>query len=198
MADRVQGPVVQRVIYSDWGEPINTELATIAGEHGFYLAGEGHWGYTDSMKRLWRYLERRAQGTYVFQAEDDFEYEADVDLEAMIDVLEVRPHVSQVALLRAPAYQSEIDNGGILGWPVESFTPARLNGHRWLEHRNFWTANPSLFRRSLTGRPWPSGKSSERRFSDQLFRDTRVVSAFWGDGEAQIRHIGAVRAGAGY
>ena len=134
-------------------------------------------------------------GPYVFLAEDDFLYREDVNLGQLVDVLEARPQVTQVALLREPAYQSEIDRGGILGWPEEGFTRVAINGYRILEHRNFWTANPSLFRRSLTAVEWPVGRHSETRFAEALFRDTRAVAAFWGEGEPAIRHIGEVKAG---
>jgi len=52
-----------------------------------------------------------------------------------------------------------------------------------------------LFRRSLTAVEWPTGRSSERLFAEALFRDTRAVAAFWGEGEPAIRHIGEVKAG---
>jgi hypothetical protein len=194
----VAGPIVQRVVYSDWGDAA-PDLADIAGQFGFYVAGDGHHGYTSSMQRMWGYLGRRAVGQYVFQAEDDFLFDRDIELTDLIDVAEARPNLTQIALLRHPAYQSEIDKGGVLGWPSESFRPVSFNGHTWLEHRNFWTANPSLFRRSLVQDvPWPSGKSSERVFADQVFRDTNAYAGFWGAGDAYITHLGSVRAGSGY
>jgi len=195
LSAHVSGPIVQKVLYSDWDSRVAFGLEQIAGRHGFYVAGGGNHGYSAGMARMWRYIASRALGPYVFLAEDDFLYEQDVNLARLVDVLEARPDVTQLALLRQPAYQGEIDRGGILGWPVESFAHQRLNGHRWLEHRNFWTANPALFRRSLTAVEWPTGRSSEKLFADALFRDTRAVAAFWGEGEAQIRHIGEVKAG---
>ena len=86
----------------------------------------------------------------------------------------------------------------MLGWPPDSFeAKAQGNGHGRLEHRNFWTMNPALYRRSITERPWPSAPSSERVFGDQLFVNPNARVAFWGDGEPWIDHIGEVRAVAG-
>jgi hypothetical protein len=102
--DQVTGPIVQRVVYSDWGADHLDELAAIAPEHGFYVAGSGHHGYTGSMARMWAYLAGRAKGEYVFQAEDDFVYDRPVDLEPMIDTLRANPHLRQLALLRGPYY----------------------------------------------------------------------------------------------
>ena len=82
-------------------------------------------------------------------------------------------------------------------WPAESFEQRGPV----LEHRNFWTMNPALVRRSVAERPWPSVASSERVFGDLLLRDHRVRFGLWGTGEPWIVHIGTIRAvaaGAGY
>jgi hypothetical protein len=197
LSAKVTGPIVQRVLYSDWAGH-RGELEAIAGEHGFYVAGQGHHGYTAGMSRMWDYLSRRARGEYVFQAEDDFLFHEPIDLADLVEVLRGQPKLAQVALLRAPAYESEREKGGILGWPTESFEPVQVAGYTVLAHRNFWTQNPSLFRRAITSRPWPNAASSERVFGDQLFRDPTIRTALWGNGQAQIEHIGAMRAGAAY
>lgn len=193
------GPVVQRVVYSDWAGH-EDELRAIAEPHGFYVVGGGHHGYVAAVQRLWRYLDRRAIGEYVFLTEDDFTYDREVPLDAMIGVLADR-HVKQVALLRAPAYAREYGDG-VLGWPVDDFARRDAGTERErLEHRLFWTMNPSLMRRSITERPWPTAPSSERVFGDQLFRDPLARVAFLGGGESWCTHIGetrAVPAGAGY
>lgn len=202
LATHLRGPVVQRVVYDCWGDAtIRDELSAIAVPHGFYVVGpDARPDYTAGRRALWRYLERRATGTYVFGTEDDFELLRDVDTVPMIEALATRPYLAQMALLRDAFYERERARPGILGWPRESFDEAgSVDGARWLEHRNFWTANPSLFRRSLTRIAWPRGDSSERLFGDALFRDPRARSAFWGQGEEWVRHIGTVRAAdAGY
>jgi hypothetical protein len=212
LTEHVKGNIVQRVIYSDWGEDHREELEGIARSFGFYVAGDGHHGYTASMQRMWRYLSKRAQGEFIFQAEDDFLYDRDVDLDAMARVLEAQPKLLQLALLRDPYYQDEKETGGILGWPEPAFTRVGSNGTVRLEHRLFFTANPSLFRRSLTETPWPSEQqsrrilkrredqmpSSETAFGQIVLADPDARVAFWGEGEQWISHIGAVRAGVGY
>lgn len=188
--------IVRRVVFSDWPAAITPELGEIAARHGFYVVGQGNLGYTPSMQKLWTYLGSRKDAfDHVFMVEDDFLFERDVDLGRMADVLDEQPHLTQVALLRDAFYPAEREKDGILGWPASSFEGQSINGDAWLEHRNFWTANPSLFRRSLTHQPWPSGKSSERLFADALFRDPGNRSAFWGAGEPWVRHLGEVRAG---
>lgn len=83
-------------------------------------------------------------------------------------------------------------------WPGEY--EDRTDGtHHWLEHRLFFTTNPSLYRRSLADRRWPDAPDSERKFTDQLRADGRSF-AFWGarhDG-TWVTHIGDQRVGTGY
>lgn len=211
LSERVTGPIVQRVIYSDW-DTHRDDLEALAKRHGFYVAGEGHHGYTVSMQRMWSYLRRRAVGDYVFQTEDDFTFDRDVDLQQLVDTLRTDPKLLQIALLRDAYYQDEQETGGILGWPEPAFTRVGVNGTSRLEHRLFFTANPSLFRRSLTDTPWPSEQqsrrilkrredqmpSSETAFGQIILADPAARVAFWGDGEQWVSHIGAVRAGVGY
>lgn len=197
LSENVTGTIVQRVVYDCWGDPaIRSELETMAQPFGFYVAGPTERpDYTESMRAMWRYLAKRATGVYIFQAEDDFTYEHPVDLDPMSAVLRDNPHLTQMALLRDAFYHDERETGGILGWPEPAFE--RKAG--WLEHKLFWTANPSLFRKSLTATPWPLGHHSETLFGKVVLREPSARSAFWGDAsEPSIRHIGAVRAGSGY
>lgn len=206
IAAHLTGPIVQKVVYSDWEEPFRSQVAAIADEFGFYVSGQGHHGHTGMRQRLWTYLDNRAQGTYVFGAEDDFLFTGSVDLEPMIETLRENPHLAQIALLREPAYQSERDKGGILGWPVDSFERMGQNGSSRLEHVLFWTNNPALYRKGITKTPWPEtredaegrGKGSEVVFADILRRNPATRFAFWGSGQPVISHIGAERAGTGY
>lgn len=195
--ERVTGPIVQRVVYSDWAGH-RDELVAIAEEHGFYVAGDGHHGYTGARRRLWAYLKKRAVGQLIFATEDDFVYDRDVDLEPMIATLEANPELRQLALLRAPYYPRELEAGGVLQTLA---TPHELVNHRehpFVAHRDHFTANPSLFRRSLTSIDWPSSTSSERVFGDAVLGDPAARFAYWGAGEPWITHLGAVRAGSGY
>jgi hypothetical protein len=195
LAEHVRGPIVQRVVYSDWDEAFRAELSAIANEHGFYVAGDGHHGYTGARRRLWQYLARRARGEFVFAAEDDFLYERDVDLAELAATLRQAPHLRQLALLRAPYYPRELEAGTVVPPDAEKIA---ANDHSRIEHRDHFTANPSLFRRSLTDTPWPAASSSERVFGDLLLRDRRARFAYWGDGTPWITHVGAIRAGSGY
>lgn len=201
LVERVQGEIVKRVIYDDSGDPeYKAWLEQQFGPMGFYVVGPAkRLGYTGSMQALWTYLRRRCDSAFVFLAEDDFIYERDVDLDVFADTLMAQPHLRQMALLRKPYYQLELEAGGIVEQKPEAYAPAgNGNGLSWLEHREYFTANPSLFRRSLCEVPWPAGHSSERLYTERLNLDPGSRFAYWGHGEPWIEHIGAVRAGSNY
>lgn len=186
----------RRVIWSDWGDERRAELDAIAEEHGLYVKGpEKRLGYTASMQAMWRYIARHVKAQWVLQAEDDFTVDRDVDVAAMVDVLQQRPHLVQMALLRGPLNDREREPDTILGHPCSEID--RLPTH--LEHRHYFTANPAIMRTSLAvTEPWPDGPHSEAVYGRRLFRDPRARAGLWGQGEPWIRHLGETRAGGPY
>jgi hypothetical protein len=197
---QVSGPITKRVIYDDSGQAeYKAWLTERFGPLGFYVVGPARrLGFGGSMAAMWQYLDKRCSTEFVFLAEDDFVYDRPVDLVPMIDTLRTEQHLSQIALLRGPAYPKEIAAGGVIEQAPEKYTAIHANGHARIEHREYWTTNPSLFRRSLVLRPWPTAPSSERLFTAMLNQDPDHRAAYWGAGDAWIRHIGEVRAGTGY
>ena len=200
--DRLELPKWERrVIVSDWGEERRAELDAIAQEFGLYVVGpDRRLGYAGSMQWMWRYVVRRVRARYVFQTEDDFAIDRTVDVAALARVLDERPKVVQVALLRQAISERERAPGTLLGYPRDTF-----DGHgtdfgnvMWLEHKHFFTCNPSLMRASLmASEPWPSGPHSEAVYGRRLFGKGRR-SALWGSGEQWTTHIGDTRAGGPY
>ncbi|GMU51005.1 MAG: hypothetical protein AMXMBFR33_01510 [Candidatus Xenobia bacterium] len=200
LVEQVRGPIVRRVFYDDSGDAAYKQwLMEQFGRFGFYVVGPAErLGYTGSMRAMWSYLRRRCNSGYVFQTEDDFTFDVPIDLDRMIDILQDQPHLSQLALLRHPYYPRELAAGSIIAEHPEAYTKCEVDGARWLEHRLYWTCNPSLFRRSLCETPWPDVKSSERGYTDVLNRDPANRMAYWGHGEELVTHIGAERAGNNY
>lgn len=185
-------------------------------------------GFAGAIERGWRYL-RRLDGSvrFVFHLEDDFKFNRTVDLRAMATVLTRNRHIVQMALRRQPWNDAERAAGGVVEqWPDEYIDKATESEHdgpvlHWLEHRLFFTTNPSMYRVSLCELGWPRGDKSEQQFThevlsrgylDQHGRDPgtlrgslerkQVVFAYWGarnSGE-WVEHIGRrrTRAGQGY
>jgi GT2 family glycosyltransferase len=136
---------------------------------------------------------------FVFWAEDDFTYNRPVDLSAMADVLDANPHLAQMALRRQAWFPAEIKAGGIIEQDPDAYVDCCDGPHEWLEHRKFWTTNPSLIPRStFVEHPWPTRSHSEALFARKaLIGDTR--SGWWGSrvDDPWIEHFGE-RTGKGY
>lgn len=189
----------RRVIWSDWGDERREELEDIADEHGFYLpprlTPEHRLGYTGSMQAMWRYIGYHVRAPWVFQSEDDFTLERDVDMTALVGVLDGRPKLAQVSLMRQALNDRERAPDTILGHPCDAFT-AKDGG--WLEHRRYFTVNPMLMPQALARRyTWPTGQHSEAVYGRMLFAQG-LKAAIWGDGTPWARHIGETRAGGPY
>jgi hypothetical protein len=209
LSANVTGPIVQRVIYDCWSDDgIRAELDAIAAGHGFYVVGPtpGEMAAVSddvrhawSRHQFWRYLGKRAQGEFILGVEDDFLYSRPVDLEPMVETLRDNPHLRQLALLRDAYYPREVEAGGIIAQHPDRYTAVEANGHSRIEHRDHFTNNPALYRKSLasstTVAPRPN---SEVTFARTLLADKAARFAYWGTGEPWIEHIGEVRAGSGY
>lgn len=120
---------------------------------------------------------------YVFWSEDDIVYRRRVDLAAIARVMDAEgDDLKQMVIRRQAWFPSEIEAGGM----IDRFDP-RLFREResaegpWIEHRQFYSLNPHLVRRSLLGViRWPAVPNSEHQFSRRLFMDRRVRCGIWG------------------
>jgi GT2 family glycosyltransferase len=195
---QVRGPIARRVIWDDSADPEYVRWLE-AEFPAFEVIGTGRRrGYTRSMRALWQWLSQQPE-PWVFRLEDDFMFDQKFDLTEMRRVLEAHPHLRQMALLRGPWYQDEVAAGGIIEANPSAFHPATDGDLLWLEHRTWWTANPSLFRRDLARRyPWPARDRSEWHYSQLVKRDPEARMAYWGPGSPMITHLGAVKVGTGY
>jgi hypothetical protein len=143
---------------------------------------------------------------FVYWLEHDFLHKRNVDLEQIAEVLAYQPLISQMSLMRQPCNERELRAGGVVAADREAFVPKIVAGSKrdpqrrlaWLEHGLYWTTNPSLFRRDLTGRfDWPAvGEECEGHHSIQLRREGYSFGV-WGEGEPWVEHVGE-RTGFGY
>jgi hypothetical protein len=176
--------------------------ARLAAEYpGFEQIGRGpRRGFGGAIQRAWRVLAARSSADYVFHLEQDFVLTRSVDLDAMAEVLQNHPSLMQLALRRQPWNEAERAAGGIVEQHPDDYREVEWRGHAWLEHRRFFTTNPSLYRRSLCSLGWPTGAQSEGRFGLSLFWYGDKVCGFWGarDSGEWVEHIGHERVGVGY
>lgn len=137
----------------------------------------------------------------VYHLEEDFVFNRDVDLRAMVQVLTEHPYLAQLALKRQPWNDEEKAAGDMLKRFPGAFTQMSDGEHKWLEHQQWFTTNPSLYPRWVADRAWPNPPECEGRFTHAFIRDVPIVRfGYWGelDDEPWVTHIGEERAGHGY
>lgn len=198
--DNLKGTISFGVIHDDSGdrdyrrwlvrEFPDFEVRSTAGRSGFGGAIRSAWGYLETVPGL----------TYVFHLEDDFTFNWPVDLNAMRKILNARPYLVQLALRRQPWNDEERKAGGIVEQHPDDYEQQVDGFDVWLEHRRFFTTNPSLYRRSLLDVGWPDTAQSEGMFTHQLLADPEVRFGFWGARTSGqwVHHIGNQRVGTGY
>jgi hypothetical protein len=158
-------------------------------------------GFGGAIAAGWNAIWAAATPDYVFHLEDDFDFLRDVDLGEMVKVLDENPELVQLCLRRQPWNEAETAAGGVVEQRPTAYTDRTDGSNFWLEHRLFFSTNPSLYRGSLLTRGWPQADQSEGRFSISLFaEDPEVRVGYWGrrSDDPWVRHIGANRVGTGY
>lgn len=135
-----------------------------------------------------------------FHLEDDFEFLRALDLRDLAHVLSLEPNVVQMALMRDAVNDLEKAAGGLYESRRDEFAPRGIaSANAWLEHRSYFTTNPSLLRTDIARRyGWPDEDHCEGVYGIKL-RELRPHTTFgaWGTGTPWVRHIGE-RQGFGY
>jgi hypothetical protein len=149
-------------------------------------------GYTKAMDTAWGWLATHDPASHFFHLEEDFTFDRPVHLPDLVDLLDRKPILDQVALLRHACFPREFRAGGI----VEEHPDAYVRHPDHLEHELVFTCNPSVYRRELVDVGWPQVPRSERAFTRARVKEGRKF-AYWGDGTPWVTHIGAERAGVG-
>lgn len=201
--DNLLGQTGGRIIYDDSGDDsYRWWLAERFGPDGFEVIHHpaGRQGFGGAIRAAWRHVALRHE-SFVFHLEDDFVFNRPVPLGSMMEIMEAAPRLAQLALRRQPWNDNERAAGGIIEQHPDAYADRSCcQEHAWLEHRQFFTTNPSLYRRSLCLGGWPDADHSEGVFSHQLFEDPELRCGFWGARESGewVTHIGHQRAGTGY
>lgn len=204
------GPVV---VVDDSGDPEHRAWLRTTFDAEFVFHPERR-GFAAAIDSGWRAVQRIAPD-WVFHLEEDFVFERPFSVESMQEVLTARPHLIQMALKRQPCNAREAEAGGLVQAHPGQFTPcsARRPGAEfagldvtWMEHRLWFTTNPSLYRGDLVKRGWPQTPESEGRFTHGLLDfghlgvpADKIRFGLWGeaDDEPWVTHIGE-RTGTGY
>jgi hypothetical protein len=192
----LEGPITHRMIFDDSGDAEYRRWIFQSFPTFELFFEPGRKGFGGAIQAAWNHLKRYDKFEYVFHLEDDFLFHRPVPLVDMMKVLDDHPYLYQLALKRQPWNDTEKQAGGIIEQHPGDYTQKES----WIEHRRFFTTNPTLYRRSLMDIGWPSGIHSEGHFTHKILNmDPEAQFAFWGHraDEPWVQHIGA-RQGTGY
>ena len=204
----LSGPITEWWMYDDTGDNVYRDgLARRYPTFRHVHAGPRR-GFGGAIAAAWTHLATASTVDYVFHLEADFTFNRPVDLAALAAVMQARPQLAQMALVRQSWNDEERAAGGLIARYPEAFHPAGDDtGRLWLEHRLFWTTNPSLYRRGVCSLGWPDRAQSEGHFTLQLLQNGlgdvpggELRFGYWGRSEdgPWVEHIGVERAGHGY
>lgn len=101
-------------------------------------------GFHGAIAEGWRQVSERGHD-WVFHLESDFVFNRPVPVDDMRKVLQAFPHLVQMALLRGPENGDEHRAGGVVRQHPDAYSLQHFAGFSWLEHRRFFTTNPSLY-----------------------------------------------------
>lgn len=199
----LEGDITERWLYDDSGDQHHTdELGARYEPHGFRVFNHpgGRQGFGGAIRHVWATLADQSAAEYVWWSEDDFTYQREVHIARMIAVLSTNAELAQIALRRQAWNPPEIAAGGVVEQHPDDYTDrSDVFGNHWLEHRRFFTTNPSLVRRSIIERGWPDIEHSEGHFGQALAAEGWRF-AYWGQraDAPWVHHISRERAGVGY
>lgn len=198
----LDGPISRRIIYDDTGDALNrARLADAFPTFTITHSPDGRQGFGGAIRFMWQWLAASDTNTYVLHLEDDFLFDREVNLAAICQLLDTHPSLVQVVLKRQAWSDEEIAAGGVVQRNPGAYVEHEWGDHAYLTHREFWSTNPCLYRRTLCERGWPDDPYSEGKFG-ALIRDESVAMpfAYWGarNDPPLVTHVGDQRAGVGY
>jgi hypothetical protein len=191
LEEYVVWPWTQRVLVNDSGDPAYAELLAARFPRFDQIAHQQRRGFAGAVRTAWAAV---ADADYLLHLEDDFRITRPVDLAELALVLDVHPHLVQMTLLRQAVSPTEKACGGIIQVSPEAYEQRADGRLRWIEHRRFFTTNPSLVPRWVTRRSFADPPDAEGKFGRALFAESPAYrSAFWGSGEVWVEHLGDAR-----
>lgn len=199
--ERLHGPIGERWMFDDTGNPSYRTRLAARFPRFRHIHGGPRQGFGGAIAAAWQHLAQHSHADWVFHLEQDFVFRRRIDLDAMAAVLQARPYLRQMALRRQAWNAAEQAAGGVVERHPDAYRECRDDaGRAWLEHRLFWTTNPSLYRRSTCSLGWPVVSRSEGVFTRRMLADPAARFGYWGarDSGVWVEHVGHQRSGTGY
>lgn len=196
------GNITRRLIHDDSGDPLYRDWLSETFPGYAIVHQHKRRGFGGAVAGAWRTLSLMAPMTeFVFHLEDDFTFPEPVDLDRIAEVLRPRPYLVQMALQRQPWNDTERAAGGVIAAMDGDYLEVTDGQDAvWVEHRRFWTTNPSLVRSERVAAGWPDVPGSEGLYTGTVLQDPEARFAYWGNASdpPKAHHIGLTRVGTGY
>lgn len=190
--------ITHRILVDDSGLP-SDRLEDIKNRFDLYVQPETKAGFCGVIQKAWSLVPPNVD--FIFHLEDDFLFNRSVDLLELVETLQDNPYLAQIVLKRQAWSTEEKKAGGVVEmWPSQ-YTQKNYKDRYWLEHRLFWSTNPSLYWADFCREGWPDGPRCEEAFTNKLItRNPTLKFAFWGEKKDApwVEHVGWVRAGENY
>lgn len=153
---------------ADWIAHYNRAVVTLANGKSFRpkVVALPKKGYNVAMREVCR----QARGERFMFWEEDFVLEVPVDLRELEVILDERPGLAQVALLRGPHFPIEHRFGGLLEG-LQARRPHAEIVHEadgLIVQKEIFTCNPAVWQEGIAAHGWPMGKWSEDAFTREL------------------------------
>ena len=189
-------PFDRRLMMDDSGNPEFARYLDVTYPDFEIHHNEHNLGRAATMRKAWN-LIAESDADFVFHLQNDFVFTGPVPLNDIQAVLERKPRLAQVALLRQPWNDAEKAAGSIYAKDgidryFQRVAPGRDGLVYFLEQTIRWTDNPSLFPADLCRRlPYPVDANVEGGFSDMV-RAAGYVCGYWGTltDPPRCEHIG--------
>ena len=203
----LRGPISEMWMYDDSGDPAHRAVLRQEFPDFIHFDHGPRQGFAGAVNHAWKIVSWMTEADHLFHLEGDFTFNRDIDLVAMREVLWDNPRLAQMALRRQAWGAVEAAAGGVVEMHPEQYTDMSDGQRNWLEHRLFYTTNPSLVSMQLVQCGWPIMPKSEAAFTAHLLnRGTPQVSGdqvrfgYWGrrTDAPWVHHIGDERHGSGY
>lgn len=138
----------------------------------FVKTTEQRSGFGGAIRSAWSWLAEARNSVwidiepydFVFHLEDDFTFNARVDLNLMKGLLIDYPYLAQIALKRQPWGGDLPYANGFMEQYAGQYVDMEDDDDCWVETARNWTTNPSLFRSELLSRGWPEDPHSEGKY----------------------------------
>jgi hypothetical protein len=157
------------------------------------ILNDENTGISATVQKAWENVPEDCD--YIWHQENDFIFTDKVYIEKFAAVLE-SPIIYQVACLRQAWSEHEKQYGGIYQSAPNLFKDARFNDLDIVIHKEYFTHNPSLYRRDVIAQ---IPNYTEYSFKEYLMRKRAGYFAYWGKltDKNLVEHIGYTKRGVG-